>query len=397
MKITPRLRLITVLLLWLTGLAAAAQFSKIAVQFDLVQQAYPGADTGIGWLLTLISAMGAILGLVAGTLVGQLGSRRILVAALIAGAACSLWQATLPSLPIMMLSRLIEGLSHLGIVVAAPTLIAQISSDRLRGAAMSLWSTFFGVAFALTAWIGLPLATAYGLGTLFALHGALMALLALVLWPVLRQTAPAGLDPAAPRLGLQRILTQHRAAYRSPYVSAPAFGWLFYTLTFVSLITILPGLLPPQSRGTVISLMPLASIAVAMLCVPPLLTRFSTVNVVILGFLLAALTLALIPLGVPISVVSIALFAVLGLVQGASFAAVPQLNGSVETRALANGAMAQMGNLGNLLGTPLLLSILTFTGIETAFVAIAGLYLTGAALHGYLNRLRRLQDATQAP
>ncbi|WP_299350223.1 MFS transporter [uncultured Shimia sp.] len=395
MRLSFQLSLFAIFLLWLAGLTAAAQFSKIAVPFDLVQALYPQAGASIGWLLTLISALGAGLGMVAGTLAGQVGSLRILVAALLLGAICSLWQATLPALPLMMLSRLIEGLSHLGIVVAAPTLIAQISTDRIRGAALSLWSTFFGVSFALTAWLGLPLIDVAGLEALFLLHAMVMAALALGLGMLLRgAAAQAGVRPS---LSMGHILRQHAQSYRSPYISAAALGWVFYTLTFVSLLTLLPPLLPVETRAVIIGAIPLASIAVSLLCVPVLLTRIAAVRVVVLGFVLSVLVLGLLPHGVPVGVVAITLFAALGLVQGATFAAVPQLNASLESRALANGALAQMGNVGNLLGTPILLALLVHGGPTLAFTCIAVLYVLGAVAHEYLHLRRRRLGEIQGP
>lgn len=44
----------------------------------------------------------------------------------------------------------------------------------------------------------------------------------------------------------------------------------------------------------------------------------------------------------------------LGIVQGASFASIPQLNASDADRVGAAGAIAQLGNLGTTSGTPLL-------------------------------------------
>lgn len=395
MRLSLTLSLLAIFLLWLSGLTAAAQFSKIAVPFDVVQSIYPDAGTSIGWLLTLISGLGAVLGMVAGTLAGQIGSLRILLAALILGAACSLWQSLLPSLPFMMLSRLIEGLSHLGIVVAAPTLIAQISPNRIRGAALSLWSTFFGVSFALTAWLGLPLVQTAGLETLFLFHALCMATLSLALYLLLKgQFTQTGTRPS---LSLNRILQEHVQSYGSPYISAASLGWVFYTLTFVSLLTLLPPLLPIETRAAVIGAMPLASIAVSLICVPILLTRLPAVRVVSLGFALSVGVLGLLPLGVPVGVVAIALFAVLGLVQGATFAAVPQLNASLETRALANGALAQMGNVGNLLGTPILLALLVQGGPTLAFTTIAVLYILGAAVHEVLHSIRSKDGAPHGP
>lgn len=51
-----------VILLWLAGLGAATQFAKIAVAFDAVGALYPGYGDAIGWLLSITSLMGAVLG-----------------------------------------------------------------------------------------------------------------------------------------------------------------------------------------------------------------------------------------------------------------------------------------------------------------------------------------------
>jgi nitrate/nitrite transporter NarK len=93
--------------------------------------------------------------------------------------------------------------------------------------------------------------------------------------------------------------------------------------------------------------------------------------------------------GLPLPVLALALFSVLGLVQGASFAAVPELNTTNEARALANGAMAQMGNIGNLLGTPLLLAVLGVAGDSGVLLSVAGLYLVGALAHILLAHARQ--------
>ncbi|MCX8954589.1 MFS transporter, partial [Ruegeria sp. NA] len=87
--------------------------------------------------------------------------------------------------------------------------------------------------------------------------------------------------------------------------------------------------------------------------------------------------------------VCVALFAVLGLVQGGSFAAVPQLNSTPENQALSYGAMAQMGNAGNLLGTPVLLAILWRTSEAGMLIAVVGFYAVAMALHLWLAARRK--------
>ena len=374
------------LLLWAAGLGAAAQFAKFAVPFAGLQSQYPDAGASLGFMVSLISFLGIVLGLVAGRLVAGFGFRRVLLTALIAGAAISAVQSLFLTLPVMLGLRLIEGLSHLAIVVAAPTLIAEVASDKWRATAMTLWSTFFGVAFALLAWFGLPFVEQHGLEPLLLGHAAYMLIAAVVLWWALppRGTVHAHSAPVP-------MVALHLAAYRDRHVTTPALGWISYTLTFAAILTVLPSQIPVESRALVSTLMPLAGLVTAMSLGALLLRFVPAVRVVLWGFILG-LAIALALVAMPGStVLVVALFAAMGLVQGASFAAVPQLNHAIDTRALANGAMAQCGNLGNTLGPPLLLAILPFAGTRGLFVFASLCYVAGIAV--YLRAPRSPADA----
>lgn len=378
-------------MLWFAGLGAATQFAKIAVPFADVASLYPeNADT-VGWLLSIVSLIGVVLGAVSGAIAGRIGPSRLLLSGLFLGACVSLFQATLPGFSLMLVSRLIEGLSHLAIVVAAPTIIAQITTGRARSVAMVLWSAFFGVAFALNAWIGLPIVWQFGLPTYFATHGILMLLITGAIATCRLNVVPG--PPAAFDWSLTAVIGAHTRTYRSAFISAPAIGWFFYTLTFVSLLAILPGRLPENLSASVSGLMPLAGIVLSWLAVPTLLSFMSCVSVVVLGFGLGIVAIIGAFLGLPLAIVCVALFAVLGLVQGGSFAAVPELNETAEAQALSYGAMAQMGNAGNLLGTPVLLAILWRGGEGAMFATVVGFYVAAVAAHLWLSRRRRLARA----
>lgn len=244
------------------------------------------------------------------------------------------------------------------------------------------------MAFAVTAWLGLPLVGEHGLGALLSAHAAaclIMALAIAVALPAL-QAENGGQEP----MSLNSIVRQHKEIYRSPHIAAPALGWVFYTLCFVSLLTLIPGLLPPQSRATVISAMPIAGTVVSMTLGVFLLRIWPAVRVIQLGFALALLatpTLLLAPASIwP----SIAIMAVLGLVQGASFAAIPQLNTTADSQAQANGAMAQMGNLGNTCGTPVMLVILSAGGTTAMVLAVMVCFAIALGLHEVQARRRAI-------
>ncbi|WP_375173850.1 MFS transporter [Pseudooceanicola sp.] len=366
-------------LLLLAGMTAAGQFAKVSVIFPELGLAYPQAGASLGFLVSIISLTGVVTGLVAGMLVSRLGMRRVLVGGLVLGAAMSALQSLMPPMPVMLLTRAVEGISHIALVVAIPTLIAQLSAVRHRPYTMTLWGSYFGVTFALVAWLGTPLARSQGPGVLFLIHAGVMLLLAAAL--ALRLPRGVVARSTAPLPGLRDILARHPKIYASPYIAAPALGWFFYTLTFVALLTVLPPYLPDATRATLSFWMPIAGIIVSLTLGAQLLRHMAAVRIVLIGLGLAMLCVLAMWILPGAFLPPILLFGSLGLVQGASFTAIPQLNPDPADQALANGALAQMGNLGNLLGTPILLMMAAPLGFNGAVLFSLLAYLGCAAVH----------------
>lgn len=375
-----------IFLLWGAGLGAAAQYAKVSVIFDQLPDVYPDAGAGVGFAVSLVGFVGILFGVVAGLLVARIRYRRALLWALWLGAVVSALQSFLPPFGWFLTLRGIEGLSHLAMVVAAPTLIAQLSAPQHRGFTLTLWGTFFGVAFAVLAWVGLPLVAAYGVPALFVAHSIYMAVFAVILTFSLRSLPFLG---TFPKLSLKGVLRDHATIYRSPRISAAGLGWLFYTFCFVSVLTVMPPFLDPSLRAFVTGAMPLASIASSMTIGVWALRHISAVGVVMWGFGCSFACMVWLWID-PANVVGcVALAASLGLVQGASFAAVPQLNDTAKTQAQANGAMAQMGNVGNTIGTPIMVAALAAFGYVALPVFVSIALLMGLMVHLLLHTLRR--------
>lgn len=374
-----------ILLLYAAGLGAAAQLGKIATSFPMLRDAYPASDATQGLLLSIVSFVGVALGVVAGQLVASLGYKRMLVLGLLLGGLMSLVQASLPNISIFLVSRLIEGASHLAIVVAAPTLINQVTDPSHRYLSMTLWSSFFGVAFACLALLAPVLTNGFGLGGFYGLHGAYMIVFAVILLIAIPKIEAA----ETPFPTLKNMIERHVSAYSSPYENPAALGWLFYTLTYVSILTVMPPYLPEDQRIAVAAYLPLASILSSFLIGALIMRFWSAVAVVQIGFAAAALTAVWMLFGGITANALMALFIALGLVQSASFAVIPELNTSPEGQAHATGAVAQMGNLGNSLGTPLLLGLVGIAGIFALPVALVLLYVAAIACHAYTHRLRQ--------
>lgn len=378
---------LTILAIWAAGLGAAAQFGKMSVAYPALEGVYAAqAGLGIGVMLSVVGMVGLIFGTTSGLLVARIGPRRAIVGALVLGGLVSAVQTAFPAYPVMLASRVLEGFSHLAIVVVGPTAIAGLAGARGQGAAMTLWSSFFGVAYAVLFWLGPQIIALQGPGFLFMAHAGWMVALAVILWLLL----PA--DPTvAPGTTQTGLWAEHRAIYASPRLAAPAMGFVCYTVTYVAVLTLLPAQMGDMGRFIGVA-MPLVSIAVSLTLGVWLLGRMQAVHLVQAGFLAAILTaMGLWLFWDQVAAVGFALgvAASLGIVQGASFAALAELNPSVEDRARAAGAIAQLGNLGTTTGTPVLVWAMEKAGETGLALFLIGFSGLGIALHSLQARRRQ--------
>lgn len=380
---------LTVLAIWLVSLGAAAQFGKFAVLFDRLAAAYPEQSLPmVGMIVSTVGFVGLILGTTAGLFVSALGYKRVMIAALLAGAAISAVEALMPPLPVMVALRALEGVSHLALVVAAPVLTAQLAGPRWQAAAMSLYSSFFAVSFASLGALGPVLAGWGGLPAVLLAHAGYLMAGAALLAALLPDLPRAALPP----LSARGLLVAHRHIYANPREAAPAMGFVCYTFTFVAFLTLMPQqYLGRPEQFLLASLMPLVSVGTALTLGVWAMGRISAVRLVQAGFALAIGFGALLWLSWGQGAAMLAAFGVsagLGLVQSASFATIAQLNDSAEARARAAGAIAQLGNLGTTFGTPVLVWLLAGYAETGLVLFLTGFSLLGIALHAVQARRR---------
>ena len=353
-------RWLAVLLIWCAGFAAAAQFAKISVSFDLLEAIYPEAALGIPVILSILGIFGLIGGATAGIVISRFGPARLLIAALAFGAVLSALQAFLPPYPVLLALRLIEGLSHIVLVVAGPTLMVAVSAPRDHRTVMAIWATFFGVGFALTAWLGFPLAQSQGVSALFQAHALALLILAVALRLVGLPRLPRASAPS------QGWIATHLAIYRNLPTALPGMVFLWHTITYVALLTLLPALGPAGTQGLLGTLLPLTGLVGTFTAMALIRRHGSLPGIAITGFAGTALLVLLLTqlqgtsAFVPVAAL-LSFFA--GLVPGAAFAMVPAFNGDAIAQSRANGALAQLGNLGTVSGTPILAFALASAGI----------------------------------
>jgi predicted MFS family arabinose efflux permease len=345
------------------GLLAAGQFAKVSLTLGPLGLAYPGWP--VAFAVSGVAVMGIVFGVMAGGLTASIGPRRAILAALGLSALAGVLQAVLPPFPILMALRVLEGAGHLLLVVAVPTLMAGLAAPRDRGLVMGLWATFFGVGFALTA-----LVVGDQAAPVYAVHGAMCALLTVLLWRMLPRTAVARRT--------RPHLSDHWLIYSDPRLFAPALGHGIYAFVFLAAVTYLPVALGAAWLSPVL---PVVGIA-GSLAAGGLARLVEPGRLVALGFLAMACVFG-VALALPAHAPWLAVLAMLvsGIVAGGGFAAVPWLNPTEGGRALANGAIAQLGNIGTFAGTPVLAAL--GEGASLPMAIAVGVFGAGATALAY--------------
>lgn len=355
-----------VLLLWTTGLLVAAQFAKLTLTLDALQAVYPAAPVAMA--VSGVAVVGVLGGAMAGFVVAHFGVRRSVLWACALSAGLSVLQAVPMPFAVFMALRIAEGVGHLLFVVALPTMMAALARPHDKSVVMGLWGTFFGVGYAVLAVIVPPVLAWGGVAAVYAGHGLLLATVFPVLWAALPRVMAARSDIPDP-------VAIHRAIYANPRLAAAGVGHGIYTSLFIALVAFLPAAL---GAAWLTLLLPVANL-VGTFAAGFLARRLAAPRLVVAGFALSGVLFVAVAVTGLASIALLAFFAT-GVTAGGNFAAVPALNAAPKDQALANGAMAQLGNIGTFIGTPLFAvvagSLWGITGLSVA-ICVFGVFAAG--------------------
>lgn len=339
-----------ILFAYAVGVVGAVQVGRVAPAGEALAEELGLSLARLGWTVSLITLASAALGLAAGHLIVRQGAKRILVAGTAILCAGTALAATAGSISWLLVMRALEGVGYLGVVVAAPTLIAALATPRDAPIALALWGTFFTAGLSLAALAGGWASEAFGWRGWYALNAGLLAVTAGLALAALPKTAGVkrSADADRPRLPLSAWLL--------------GLAFLGLTLLSLALLSMLPPFLiaargfSPGEAGAATGLVALASLG-GSLAYGAVARRMRRGPVVIGAVILLVVT------AVPafhIAVRDAAGLATASLAVGASgvlvahvFAAVPRLVEDPAQIGPANGLIAQIGSLGALTGPPL--------------------------------------------
>ncbi|WP_323119238.1 MFS transporter [Burkholderia alba] len=374
-----------VLLLWGCGIGAAMQFAKISVSLDPLGAHYGISLAATSLLLSIIGTVGAALGATAGVLVRRWDYRRSLQVALTMGGVISLVQAELPPLPVFFLSRLLEGVSQLIIVIVAPILMHVFSAPRHRAIAMGLWGTFFGVAYALAECLAAPIMARDGVQGVLAAHGALLLVFAAAVLLMIPPDTARGEAVAHPeRFSLRGFAAQHVDMYARRATALPGILFFFHTCMFIALLTFVPRM-TGGAHDPLSFVMPLFGVIGTLAA--GVLAQYAIRPVRLTALCFASVAAAAggaywVAGSSGERAAALGLLCMSGLVQGAVFTMVPYLAHDPRDQAYSHGAIAQLGNLGATLGPPVIAAGYAAYGALGLLTPVVALAAVGVALAG---------------
>lgn len=333
------------------GVVAALQVGKAAIATPMLQADLHLSLGQVGWLTGIFAVLGLLGGAPAGALVATAGDRSMLLLGLVVMAFAGVVGAIAPSYPILLASRLFEGLGFLLITVAGPAIMQRLTSGSQRDMAFSLWSCFMPCGMAIAMLTG-PL---FHTWQSFWWSSAGLAVVAAM---VVVCCVPRGATPGSQPL--RRMVGDIRRLLSSSGTPLLAVCFALYSLMFFALFSFLPVLLMERmgishhSAGLITALASAINIS-GNLAAGYLMARgagrasLMIVASSVMGAAGLGIFLGLFP-ALPTFILCLVFSAVGGLIPATLLASAPLLSPNAALVPIAIGLIMQGSNLGQLLG-----------------------------------------------
>ncbi len=347
----------------LAGVTGAMQVGKAPPAIPIIQ-----ADLGIGritagWVMSIFLAASAVLGPFAGVVGDRIGHRRFMLAGLLLTLVGGVIGGLAPDGPALLIARLIEGFGFLAIVIAAPSLIVEVTAERDLRMAIGAWGAYMPAGIALMLLLAPLLLASVGWRGMWYANAAALGVFLLVFAAATRgvgASAAAGTSLADIRIALSRL---------GPWLLAGCFA--AFSLQYLGVVSWLPTFFMEEMgrSGTV------AAVIVAIIVI------FNALGNVIAGWLLqwirrstliaatsaamGILSLVIFANGVPewIVIVLAAGYSLIGgFIPAAALTAVPVYAPSAAQIGATNGIVVQGANLGSLIGPPAVAAVVAAVG-----------------------------------
>ena len=386
-------------IVWLVvgaGMVAAFQIGKAPAAIPLLR-----AELGIdlvtaGWVISIFNALGVLTGIVMGSVSDTFGPRRVLLTGLGAIAAASFAGSLAESIGVLLVTRFVEGMGFITIVVAGPGLMIRAARQQDLRQAFGFWGSYMPAGVALIVVVSPPILDGYGWRGLWTVN-AILALAYLVLTTAMTRDLAGS---HSRRDGTMRSVGRDAwTTFKSPGPIALALCFATYTGNYMAVLGFLPTYLIERigmATGTalVVSAGAVFVNVFGNWCAGWLLTRGARRWILIA---IACVTMGLCGLGIYLgdlpSGMKIALCyvfsAVGGLLPASVLAATTDYAPRKDLVGTTNGLVMQGSNLGQIIGPPTVAALVAgFGGWHAAPIYIVTAAVFGMGLALAIRKLR---------
>jgi len=351
------------------GVVAAFQVGKAPPLLPAMRQEFGISLFLAGWILSIFNVIGLFLGSIAGAVADVFGRRRLLLIGFLLLAVGSLAGSFAPGASFLLVTRALEGLGFLFTVVAAPALVARVTSPRDLRVSLSIWSCFLPAGVSLVMLL-VPLAILrLNWRELWQVNAVLLVLYALALR---RGTARMARPASGPSGGLGRVWQDLRltAASAGPVLLAAIFAT--YALQWLCVMGFLPTLLMEEyglgaGRASLFTAFMVAMNVPGNLLGGWLLHRgFRRWKLIASGSALMGIcSLGIYSSALPFGaryLASLAFSLIGGLLPASALGGAPLYAPTPRQLATTNGLIMQGGQFGQVIGPPLLALLVSLGG-----------------------------------
>lgn len=385
-------------LLVAAGIVAAFQVGKAPPALPSIRADLGATLSQAGWLLSTINLMTAVGGMAIALTADRVGHRRLVLLGTALTLIASLAGAFASDVDQLLVGRFFEGLGFVAVTVAIPTLLLRIAQPSDQRLTMALWTTYMpagaGTMMLISA-VVLP-GTSWRIAWLVAAAASALMLVALLL----RALPARSLDPQPVKR--RPVLAEMREVATSggPVAIAICFG--AYACCWYAVVGFLPTLqverlgFSTSTAAVVTAIVTVVNVS-GNLSAGWLLHHGVSRVVVIVG---ATVSMAFCAAGIFVDgvpdlwrLVLAGLYsAVIGVVPGALFTAIPVHAPRPELAGATAGLLMQGSNVGGLLGPPITAALVASSGWPGAawLTSVALGIVAASALFLHWRERRRL-------
>jgi MFS transporter, DHA1 family, inner membrane transport protein len=373
-----------------SGIVAAAQIGKAIITVPMIRSELAlGLDLA-GLIVAIFATMGATMGIGAGVVVGRLGVRRSLIGGMGAIAIGNVVGAGTSDEFVLLAARIIEGIGFFGVVLAIPSVLAQLVPRDARDFVMAVWSAYMPAGIMLMLF-ATPLLSLIGWRNFWLANASVASTCAALLAMYAPATSATAREPGG------RFLSEVMTVVRHPSCLILAFAFFAYSCQIFSLTFALPLLLTSVHNVSLSAAGLLSALVLAVSAIGHVLSGFLLragvpiwCNIAVaFGFFafsgFAVYGGALPPQG--ISLIAALALGVGGLAPGAIYAAAPHAAPVPSAVSPTIGLVQQASNLGQFAGPVALGLWVEHLGWQAAPTILAPAALFGLASAFVLRRI----------